>query len=85
MWIGQQRVGETPLDVAVPATGPLEDHTYEPAYATFRHRGYRDEVRPFRYAWSIRNVLLSIPTLMTTFWFLALLPRDMHVRLLAEE
>jgi len=81
VWLGQQRVGVTPVEAVVAATGPLEDQTFRPVYATLRHPGYRDEVVALQYQWSARNVLASIPFVLGVpgilYW--AKLPVDLHV------
>jgi len=81
VWLGREPVGPTPARVTASATGPMDHHTFQPEYVTLRLPGYREEVRQLPYAWSTRNVLLSLPIVLGVPGILlwSKLPMDLHV------
>ncbi len=42
------------------ATGPISSLTFDPEFVTFELEGHERAVRPFDYEWSMRNVAVSI-------------------------
>jgi hypothetical protein len=85
-WVGRELVGATPVKVDVPATGSIENQTFNPEYVTVRLDGYEEEVRQLQYRWSRRNVVLSIPFVLGVPGILlwGKLPEDLHVSLVPE-
>ncbi len=52
-----------------------------------RVAGLRKSVRPLRYRWSARNVILSIITVVgiPAIFFVGMVPVDTHIEMLAED
>ncbi len=69
------------------ATGPISGYTYSPEYVTLVLLGYEKSVRPLRYRWSARNVILSIITVVgiPAIFFVGMVPVDTHIEMLAED
>jgi hypothetical protein len=81
VYLGQEEIGSTPTTAVVEATGPIENHTFHPKLVTLRLSGYKQAMRYLDYAWSSRNVALSIPFILgvpgVLYW--SKLPKHPHV------
>ena len=62
-WLEGEPLGPTPTKAQAKTTGPIS-LTFDPEFVTFELEGYERAVRPFEYEWSMRNVSVSVLSIL---------------------